>query len=123
MRDAQTFLEGLKDGREVWYRGQRVDDVVEHDVLGTAARHAVVRGAKAHTSCTPYVDEVIVIPTRALAEDEQEWAVSFAVPVATTGLRLLCSDYLHTEDTPWTRPISTRHKMIETLTVFDDVFV
>src|SRR5438132_13668901 len=40
MRDAQTFLDGLKDGREVWYRGERVDDVVEHDVLGTAARHA-----------------------------------------------------------------------------------
>jgi aromatic ring hydroxylase len=38
-------------------------------------------------------------------------------------LRLLCSDYLHTEETPWTRPISTDHKMIETLTVFDDVFV
>jgi aromatic ring hydroxylase len=257
MRDAQTFLDGLNDGREVWYRGERVDDVVEHDVLGTAARHAaadfdlqthadyqdlavttdddgrtystfwhiprttqdldrrsrlieastahgatlvalvreigsdasfalqrvmagrneeaqrlssfyehcrdedlavavaqtdvkgdrslrpgrqtdpdlylhvverrpdgiVVRGAKAHTSCTPYVDELIVIPTRALAEDEEQWAVAFAVPVATPGLRLLCSDYLHTEHTPWTRPISTSHKMIETLTVFDDVFV
>ena len=40
MRDAQTFLDGLKDEREVWYRGERVDDVVEHDVIGTAARHA-----------------------------------------------------------------------------------
>jgi aromatic ring hydroxylase len=83
----------------------------------------VVRGAKAHTSCSPYVDELIVIPTRALAEDEQQWAVAFAVPVATPGLRLLCSDYLHADPTPWTRPISTEHKMIETLTVFDDVFV
>ncbi len=39
MRDGQTFLNGLRDEREVWYRGERVEDVVEHEVLGTAARH------------------------------------------------------------------------------------
>ncbi len=64
-----------------------------------------------------------MIPTRALGRDEQDWAVAFAVPTATPGLKLFCSDYLHTEESPWTRPISTDHKMIETLTVFDDVFV
>ena len=83
----------------------------------------VVRGAKVHTSCTPNVDEVIVIPTRALAEGEEDWAVAFAVPVATPGVKLFCSDFLHSDADPWTRPVSSRHKMIETLTVFDDVFV
>src|SRR5882672_8467004 len=39
MRDGQAFLNGLRDEREVWYRGERVEDVVEHEVLGTAARH------------------------------------------------------------------------------------
>jgi aromatic ring hydroxylase len=251
VRTAQEFLDGLRDGREVYYRGERVDDVVAHPELGVAARHAaldfafaeevkhrdlaategystyyhlprtaadlrrrsrlieeatahggtlvvlvkeigtdalfalhrvtrgsdayarvesyyrdcrdrdlalavaqtdvkgdrsqgpsgqadpdlyvrvvdrrpdgiVVRGAKVHTSCTPNVDEVIVIPTRALAESEPDWAVAFAVPVATPGLKLVCSDFLHAEPDPWTRPVSSRHKMIETLTVFDDVFV
>ena len=83
----------------------------------------VVRGAKIHTSCTPNVDEVIVIPTRALAEGEEDWAIAFAVPVATPGVKLFCSDFLHSDADPWTRPVSSRHKMIETLTVFDDVFV
>ncbi len=83
----------------------------------------VVRGAKVHTSCTANVDEVIVIPTRALSEDERDWAVAFAVPVATPGLKLFCSDFQHGADDPWTRPISSQHKMVETLTVFDDVFV
>jgi aromatic ring hydroxylase len=83
----------------------------------------VVRGAKVHTSCTPNVDEVIVIPTRALADGEADWAVAFAVPVATPGVKLYCSDFLHADGDAWTRPISARHKMIETLTVFDDVFV
>jgi 4-hydroxybutyryl-CoA dehydratase / vinylacetyl-CoA-Delta-isomerase len=249
VRTAEQYLEGLRDGREVYYRGERVDDVVAHPELGIAARHGsldfafaeenpelavtgghstyyhvprsaddlrrrsalieqatafastlvvlvkeigtdalfalhrithgtdahrriesyyehcrdgdlalavaqtdvkgdrskgpsaqvdpdlyvrvverrqdgvVVRGAKVHTSCTPNVDELIVIPTRALAEGEEDWAVAFAVPVATPGVELYCSDYLHADADPWTRPISSRHKMIETLTVFDDVFV
>jgi aromatic ring hydroxylase len=83
----------------------------------------VVRGAKVHTSCTPNVDEVIVIPTRALREGEEDWAIAFAVPVATPGVKLYCSDFLHADADPFTRPVSSRHKMIETLTVFDDVFV
>ena len=251
MRSAQQYLDGLRDDREVYYRGERVADVVGHPELGIAARHAaldfsfaddpeqrelavtdgastyyhlprdgadlrrrsrlieqatahggtlvvlvkeigtdalfalhrvahgtdgyerveafhrqcregdlalavaqtdvkgdrskgpggqmdpdlyvrvvdrrpdgiVVRGAKAHTSCTPHVDEVIVIPTRALKEDEEDWAVAFAVPVAAPGVKLFCSDFLHADPDPWTRPVSSRHKMIETLTVFEDVFV
>ena len=251
MRTADQFLDGLRDDREVYYRGERVADVVDHPELGIAARHAaldyafaekpehrelavtdghstyydlprdgsdlrrrsllieratayaatlvilvkeigtdalfalhrvthgsegserveayhrhcragdlalavaqtdvkgdrskgpgaqadpdlyvrvvdrgpdglVVRGAKVHTSCTPNVDELVVIPTRALADGEEDWAVAFAVPVATPGLKLYCSDFLHADADDWTRPISSRHKMIETLTVFDDVFV
>ena len=92
-------------------------------VVDRAPDGVVIRGAKIHTSCTPNVNEVIVIPTRALGEDEEDWAIAFAVPVATTGVKLLCSDFLHADPDPWTRPISSRHKMIETLTVFDDVFV
>ena len=49
--------------------------------------------------------------------------MAFAVPVATPGVKLFCSDFLHADADPWTRPVSSRHKMIETLTVFDDVFV
>ena len=40
MRTPQEYLEGLRDGREVYYRGERVADVVDHPELGIAARHA-----------------------------------------------------------------------------------
>ena len=83
----------------------------------------VVCGAKAHTSCTPYVDEVIVLPSRTMGPGEEAWSVAFAIPVASPGVHLYASDFLHGTDDPFTRPISTRHKMIETLTVFDNVFV
>jgi 4-hydroxybutyryl-CoA dehydratase / vinylacetyl-CoA-Delta-isomerase len=241
MRSPEEYLEGLRDGREVYYRGERVEDVVAHAELGLAARHGaldfhgpsaepspfyaipgstadlraraalieestrrgrtlvvlikeigtdalfalhrvthgtdayarvesyfehcrdgdlalavaqtdvkgdrgklpseqedpdlyvrivdrsddgiVVRGAKVHTSYAANADELIVIPTRSLAAGEEDWAAAFAVPVATPGLKLFCSDFLHGTDDAFTHPISSGRKMIETLTVFEDVFV
>jgi 4-hydroxybutyryl-CoA dehydratase/vinylacetyl-CoA-Delta-isomerase len=92
-------------------------------VVERRADGIVVSGAKIHTSCTPYVDEVIVLPSRSMGPGDDPWSLAFAVPVATPGLRLYASDYLHGTDDPFTRPVSTKHKMIETLTVFDNVFV
>jgi 4-hydroxybutyryl-CoA dehydratase / vinylacetyl-CoA-Delta-isomerase len=83
----------------------------------------VVRGAKVHTSCTPYVDEVIVLPSRSMGPGDEPWSMAFAVPVASPGLRLYASDFLHGTEDSFTRPVSARHKMVETLTVFDNVFV
>ncbi len=71
----------------------------------------VVRGAKVHTSCTPYVDEVIVLPSRSMAEGDESWSVAFAVPAGTPGLRMYTSDFLEGSDS-FTRPISTEHKMV-----------
>jgi aromatic ring hydroxylase len=42
LRTVEQFLSGLRDGREVYYRGQRVPDVTEHPELGGAARHAAI---------------------------------------------------------------------------------
>ena len=39
----------------------------------------VVRGAKAHTTCAPYVDEIIVLPTRNMTEQDKDYALAFAV--------------------------------------------
>lgn len=42
MRTPEEYLAGLKDGREVYYRGERVGDVVAHPELGIAARHGAL---------------------------------------------------------------------------------
>ena len=42
LRTAKQFLQGLRDGREVYYRGERVEDVTLHTELGVAARHAAI---------------------------------------------------------------------------------
>ena len=42
MRSPEQYLDGLRDGREVYYRGERVEDVVAHPELGLAARHGMI---------------------------------------------------------------------------------
>ncbi|WP_232665730.1 4-hydroxyphenylacetate 3-hydroxylase N-terminal domain-containing protein [Pseudonocardia sp. TRM90224] len=83
----------------------------------------VVRGAKVHTSCTPNVDELIVLPTRAMGPADTDYAVSFAVPIDTPGLVLVASPYGGVGAETFDAPISSRHKMMETVTIFEDVFV
>lgn len=85
----------------------------------------VVRGAKTHTSNTTHVNEVIVLPTRAMTERDADYAVAFAIPVNTPGLKLIASPFgAHIEPKdPFEFPITARHKMVETTTIFDDVFV
>jgi 4-hydroxybutyryl-CoA dehydratase/vinylacetyl-CoA-Delta-isomerase len=116
---AQTDAKGDRSKRPC----EQSDPDMYVRVVEKRADGIVVSGAKIHTSCTPYVDEVIVLPSRSMGPGDEAWSLAFAVPVATPGLKLYASDYLHGTDDPFTRPISTKHKMVETLTVFDNVFV
>jgi 4-hydroxybutyryl-CoA dehydratase/vinylacetyl-CoA-Delta-isomerase len=116
---AQTDVKGDRSKRP----SEQADPDLYVHVVEKRADGIVVRGAKVHTSCTPYVDEVIVLPSRSMGAGDEAWSMAFAVPTGTKGLRLYASDFLHGTEDSFTRPISTKHKMIETLTVFDDVFV
>lgn len=83
----------------------------------------VVRGAKVHTSVTPNANELFVIPTRNLSEADSDYAVAFCIPANTKGVKMISSPYGSGRGSTFTHPISSRHKMMETLTIFDDVFV
>jgi 4-hydroxybutyryl-CoA dehydratase / vinylacetyl-CoA-Delta-isomerase len=83
----------------------------------------VVRGAKIHTSVLTNANEVIVLPTRNMSEADKDYAVAFAVPANTPGLKMICSPYGAPREGSFDHPITSQHKMTETLTVFDDVFV
>ncbi|MGB4864205.1 MAG: 4-hydroxyphenylacetate 3-hydroxylase N-terminal domain-containing protein [Tepidiformaceae bacterium] len=83
----------------------------------------VVRGAKIHTSCTTNVNEIIVLPTRAMSEADKDYAVAFAIPVNTPGVKLVASPYGGSPKSEFDAPLSADRKMMETITIFDDVFV
>ncbi len=116
---AQTDVKG---DRSLPPHAQADPDLYVH-VVEERADGIVVRGAKCHTSISANAHEIIVLPTRAMGPDDADYAVSFATPVDTPGLSLYVSAYGAREHDAFEFPISSKHKMLETLTVFDDVFV
>lgn len=92
-------------------------------IVGESAQGIRVRGAKVHTSVSTNANEIIVLPTRALTERDRDYAVSFAVPANAEGLTLIAAPYGAARMDPFDHPISGRHRMMETLTVFDDVLI
>ncbi len=116
---AQTDVKG---DRALLPSEQEHPDYYVH-IVEERADGIVVRGAKAHTTCAPYVDELIVLPTRALKADDASCAVSFSTPVNAPGVKLIASPFGSPEPNTFHHPVSARHRMIDTLTIFDDVFI
>lgn len=83
----------------------------------------IVRGAKAHTSYGPCVNEIMVIPTRTLGPKDRQYAVAFAVPANAKGVKMIASPFGGTTHSDFHNPISSSHHMVESLTIFDDVLV
>jgi len=82
----------------------------------------VVRGAKAHNTIAPYADEIIVIPTRTLTKEEGDWAVAFAIPADTEGVKLVVRLAYPRKRIKLGAPIAN-YGNAESFTIFDDVFV
>lgn len=83
----------------------------------------VVRGAKAHMTAVQYANEIIVLPTRAMTEADRDFAVAFAVPVNTKGVKIISRagsyEGRHIKEVP----VSGRFDIMDGLVIFDDVFV
>ena len=116
---AQTDVKG---DRSLAPSEQPDPDAYVH-IVGESAEGITVRGAKVHTSVSTNANEIIVLPTRALGEKDRDYAVSFAVPANAGGLKLIAAPYGAARMDVFDHPISGQHRMMETLTVFDDVLV
>lgn len=92
-------------------------------IVDEDADSITVRGAKCHTSFSANADELIVLPTRAMSPGDADYAVSFAIPIDTPGLNLYVSPYAAGDRNEFEFPLSSKHKLLESLTVFDDVRV
>ncbi|CCC81745.1 4-hydroxyphenylacetate 3-hydroxylase family protein [Thermoproteus tenax] len=84
----------------------------------------VVRGAKANITGVAVVDEVVVMPTRAMTEKDAEYAVAFAIPLDTPGVKVVVgrqvNDLRRFEGEIDGLPYLFNH---EGLVIFEDVFV
>ncbi len=79
-------------------------------------------GAKIHTSVSTNAHEIIVLPTRNFSAGEEKYAIACAVPANAPGLSMVASGYGRSGN-EFEHPISAHHKMMETLTIFENVKV
>lgn len=82
-----------------------------------------VRGAKLHISAAALVHELVVMPTKAMNEDEKDYAVAFSIPTNTKGVKIINRSFAQPELNEFDYPVSSHHSMPEGFVVFDDVFV
>lgn len=83
----------------------------------------VVRGAKEHITGAAASHEIYVMPSRMLTEKDKDYAVAFAVPADVEGLTHIVNPTFKDAARKDDRPFSSRHSTIESLLIFDDVFV
>ena len=91
-------------------------------VVDKTDKGIVVRGAKAHITAAPYCSEILVVPCRAMEEDDKDYAVAFAVPANTKGVIQVCHPIRRrsSSDVPVDIPVRAH---TDSLIVFDNVFV
>jgi 4-hydroxybutyryl-CoA dehydratase/vinylacetyl-CoA-Delta-isomerase len=84
----------------------------------------VVRGAKMHISEAPLSNEIIVVPCRAMKEDDKDYAVSFGINADAKGITMV-SPEAETDEPGnfFDHPISASVYINDAMIVFDDVFI
>lgn len=85
----------------------------------------VVRGARILATLGPFADEIAVYSPRVAlhADGHSPFALSFAIPCATPGLRFLCRDSFDTGRSRFDHPLASRFDEMDCVVFFDDVLV
>jgi 4-hydroxybutyryl-CoA dehydratase/vinylacetyl-CoA-Delta-isomerase len=97
-------------------------DVDGIGIDGKPCKGIIVRGAKICNSNAPYVDEIIVTPTKFMAQEDADYAVSFAIPGDWDGVKLMVLPGLHHKRTHLDAPYAHVGD-VESMTIFDDAFI
>ena len=97
-------------------------DLILH-IVGETKEGPVVRGLRTLATLAPIADEVIVYPNRPREPDEADYAMAFAIPMNTKGLKILCRDLYAENADPERQPLTTRFDEVDAALIFDDVVV
>ena len=83
----------------------------------------VVRGAKMLSTLAPFANELWVGPFYPRRAGEEPYALCFAIPIDTPGLKFICREAYDSGRSSFDRPLSSRYDEEDALAVFDDVLV
>jgi len=113
-----------KGDRKLGPSHQKIPETYVH-VVDENSDGIIVRGAKMHTTFAAVANEIFVLPGRSFREGDEDFAVCFAVPTNTEGLKLIARPAMGTEAAlhGLEGPTSRKRRAGETTTIFEDVFV
>ena len=102
---------------------QGINEELTLRVVDRTDEGLVVRGAKMLATLGPIADELYVYPATPIQRGFEEYALSFAIPVATPGVVAVCRDHYGVDAAVVDRPFSSRFDEEDAVIIFDDVLV
>jgi 4-hydroxyphenylacetate 3-monooxygenase len=101
---------------------QAAGEVALHKIADTATG-IVVRGARMLATLAPYADELTIYPGSDIRPQDGRYALSFAIPMGTPGLKFICRDSYAKRGSTFDYPLSSRFDEMDAVAIFDDVEV
>ena len=83
----------------------------------------IVRGARMLSTLAPFSNELWVGPFMPRKPGEERYAICFALPVATPGLKFICREPYDAGRSAFDRPLTSRFDEEDALAIFEDVLV
>jgi 4-hydroxyphenylacetate 3-monooxygenase oxygenase component len=99
---------------------QAMGQVALHKIADTE-NGIVVRGARMLATLAPFADELLVYPGSDIRPQDGRYALAFAIPIATPGLRFICRESYARARDPYDYPLSSRFDEMDAVVIFDDV--
>ena len=99
---------------------QAMGEVALHKV-GETSTGIVVRGARMLATLAPFADELSVYPGSDIRPQDGNYALAFAIPMGTPGLKFICRDSFSKQRSHFDYPLSSRFDEMDAVAIFDDV--
>ncbi len=99
---------------------QAAGEVALHKV-GETSTGIVVRGARMLATLAPFADELSVYPGSDIRPQDGNYALAFAIPMGTPGLKFICRDSYSKQRSHFDYPLSSRFDEMDAVAIFDDV--
>jgi 4-hydroxyphenylacetate 3-monooxygenase len=93
-------------------------------VVDETSEGLIVSGAKMLATAGPYSDELLCWPfgQRGYGEDDKKYAISFAIPTNTPGLRFIAREP-YAGGNRFDHPLASRYDEMDAVAVFEDVLI
>ena len=103
---------------------EQPDPSLTAGVVDRSGEGITIRGAKMLSSASVIANEVFVTSIQPMQHGDERYAVSFAIPIHTKGLKLLSrKSYEAQANAPFDNPLASRYDENDSVMFFDDVKV